>query len=133
MSSIRCQILPIEQWRYFTEWADLYTGVSKQSFIETLIMAKNLSQKSEKDQPGSAAAEHLWGRGQVTCSLWTPASSPLKQEGQSWCSFFPESFVALATPLGHTQQKAENNTHASVRPVTLSFPTNEELLQGSVT
>lgn len=46
-------------------------------------MAKNLSQKSEKDQPGSAAAEHLWGRGQVTCSLWTPASSPLKQEGQS--------------------------------------------------
>lgn len=76
MSSICCQILPIEQWRYFTKWADLYTGVSKQGFIEILITAKNLSQKSEKDQPGSAAAEHLWGLVQVTCSLWTPASSP---------------------------------------------------------
>lgn len=70
--------------------SDLYTGVNKQGFIETLIRAKkNLSQKSKKDEPESqeswvsvsvsrAAAERLWGLGQVTCSLWTSASSPLK-------------------------------------------------------
>lgn len=33
---------------FYSVRADLYTGVSKQGFIETLIMAKNLSQKLEK-------------------------------------------------------------------------------------
>lgn len=54
--------------------ADLYTGVSKQGFIETLITARNLSQKLEKSslevQPLSILG--ALGRSPVLSALQLP-------------------------------------------------------------